>query len=175
MPCFSVPQPGHLTQLSAVVCSELTALLARGQGIGLQTMVEGGAAFDTLSGFLEPCIDELKSSVAAVLLATTTAVLTYMALVRSSSWMSTPGFNLLRSKPPGDGKAGSNWVKTAAAAAPHKDGAGFQGIGSGEVAVTWLGGRELQVLEAIGDTLLPGFEIATKEACTATVEQVRFT
>lgn len=135
-------------------------------------MAEGGTTVDALSGqgFLEACsVDELKSSVAGLVFATTTAVLAYMAFLRSSSWMSTPGLSRLRSKPPGDGKAGSNWVKNAAAS-PRKDGAG--GVGNGEIAVTWLGGSELQVLEAIGDTLLPGFDIATKEACTATVEQV---
>ena len=69
-------------------------------------------------------------------------------------------FSRLRSKPVGAGKEGGNWVKDGRASAGE------------EVQVTWLSGRELRVLEAMGDTLLPGFEIGTKEDADAVVEQV---
>lgn len=139
-------------------------------------MADWGAVPDLLSGFLESYVDPKRAaefvlnfvtSAGGLLLATTLFV--YMAFLRSSSRMSAQGFNRLRSKPPGDGKAGNNWAKTRAVS-PKGDDAG---AGNGEIAVTWLGGTELRVLEAFGDTLLPGFEIATKEARTATVEQVR--
>lgn len=44
-------------------------------------------------------------------------------------------------------------------------------VGAGRI-VTWLGQRELRVLEALGDTLLPGFEVGTAEDADTTVEQV---
>ena len=70
----------------------------------------------------------------------------------------------LSSMPAGAGKQGNNWLKG--------DGEKSKSTSDVEVEVTWLGATELKVLQACGDTLLPGFEIGTKEAADAAVEQV---
>eukprot|EP00903_Cladosiphon_okamuranus_P016206 g14954.t1 len=54
----------------------------------------------------------------------------------------------------GGGKQGDSWLKSQS-----------------DVEVTWLGQRELKVLQACGDTLLPGFVIGHKEAANAAVGQ----
>lgn len=100
--------------------------------------------------------------------ASATAVL-YLAFLRHSSRGPTKSFNRLRSKAAGSGIEGGKWTTANAA-----EGTGVR-VGEGEegVEVTWLGERELKVLEALGDTLLPGFEVDTPEGADATVEQVR--
>lgn len=70
-------------------------------------------------------------------------------------------FGRLSSMPAGAGKQGNNWLKV--------DG---KTNNSDVVEVTWLSAEELKVLQAFGDTLLPGFEMGTKEAADAVVEQV---
>lgn len=103
--------------------------------------------------------------------ASATAVL-YVAFLRHSSRGPTRGFNRLRSKAAGSGIEGRKWTTAAKAAERAAEGADVS-AGEGGVEVTWLGERELRVLEALGDTLLPGFEIDTTEGADATVEQVR--
>ncbi|CBJ27378.1 oxidoreductase [Ectocarpus siliculosus] len=49
---------------------------------------------------------------------------------------------------------------------------GGGGKDDGGVHVTWLGSRELRVLEAWADTLLPGFDVDDKEAADAIAEQM---
>lgn len=68
------------------------------------------------------------------------------------------GFGRLSSIPAGAGKQGNNWVN-AYGEKRHLE-------------ATWLSARELEVLQAFGDTLLPGFEVDTKEAADSVVEQV---
>lgn len=87
-------------------------------------------------------------------------VLFYVVCLKYSTRGPTPGFKRLRSKPPGAGKEGSNWAKEG----------GVNGTG---VEVTWLGARELRVLEAFGDTLLPGFDVGNKEGVDEAIEQVQ--
>lgn len=96
------------------------------------------------------------------LLAGTSMLYAYLSFLRRSSQGSTPGFRRLRSKPPGAGKQGKNWENPVAGG----------GKDDGGVRVTWLGSRELLVMEALGDTLLPGFDVDNKEAADAIVEQV---
>lgn len=104
-------------------------------------------------------------------LASAAAVL-YVAFLRHSSRGPTKGFNRLRSKAAGSGVQGRKW--TTAAKATERGAKGVDiGAWDGGVQVTWLGERELRVLEALGDTLLPGFEVETTEGADATVEQVR--
>lgn len=69
------------------------------------------------------------------------------------------GNSRLSSMAAGAGKQGNNWLS-------EKDDIDV------DVGITWLRGRELKVLQAFGDTLLPGFEVGTKEASDAAVEQV---
>eukprot|EP00904_Undaria_pinnatifida_P004695 jgi/Undpi1/14226/HiC_scaffold_9.g03875.m1 len=102
-------------------------------------------------------------------LASAAAVL-YVAFLRHSSRGPTKGFNRLRSKAAGSGVQGRKW--TTAAKATERGAKGVDiGAWDGGVQVTWLGERELRVLEALGDTLLPGFEVETTEGADATVEQ----
>lgn len=98
-------------------------------------------------------------------------VVLYVAFLRHSSRGPTKGFNRLRSKAAGSGIEGGKWTTAAKAA---EEGAGVRDGGrDGRAVVTWLGERELRVLEAFGDTLLPGFEVDTTEGADATVEQVQ--
>lgn len=71
-------------------------------------------------------------------------------------------FGRLKVMPAGAGKQGDNWLWRKAAEEKSQS----------DLEVTWLGKRELKVLQACGDTLLPGFEIGTKEAADTAVEQV---
>lgn len=87
------------------------------------------------------------------------AVLLYVAFLRRSSRGPTPDFNRLITKEAGTGKAAKKW---SAADGTDTDG-----------EVTWLGDTELRVLEALCDTLLPGFEVDTAKGANAVVEQVR--
>lgn len=100
--------------------------------------------------------------------ASATAIL-YIAFLRHSSRGPTKGFNRLQSKAAGSGIEGGKWTTAAKAA---EEGANVSAGGGEGVEVTWLGERELKVLEAFGDTLLPGFEVDTAEGADATVEQV---
>ncbi|CAB1103128.1 unnamed protein product [Ectocarpus sp. CCAP 1310/34] len=97
-----------------------------------------------------------------LLLAATFVLYAYLSFLRRSSQGSTPGFRRLRSKPAGVGKEGKNWENVVTGG----------GKDEGGVQVTWLGSRELRVLEAWADTLLPGFDVDHKEAADAIVEQV---
>ncbi|CAM9776690.1 unnamed protein product, partial [Ectocarpus sp. 12 AP-2014] len=97
-----------------------------------------------------------------LLLAATSVLCAYLSFLRRSSQGSTPGFRRLRSKPAGAGKEGKNWENVVTGG----------GKDDGGVQVTWLGSRELRVLEAWADTLLPGFDVDNKEAADAIVEQM---
>ena len=141
----------------------------------------GEAAHDVAMRFLHKIVPStmtaesppLPGPAATVLagVASATAVL-YVAFLRRSSRGPTKGFNRLRSKAAGSGIEGGKW--TTAAKAADKGAGVSDGGGEGATAVvTWLGERELRVLEAFGDTLLPGFEVDTIEGADATVEQVR--
>lgn len=94
-------------------------------------------------------------------LGTPTALLLLPLLYMVYRRLYCQAFGRLSSMPAGAGKQGSNWLKA--------DG---EKKSKSEVEVTWLGARELKVLEAFGDTLLPGFEVGTREAADAAVEQV---
>lgn len=76
-----------------------------------------------------------------------------MAFAKCFSQEPTSGFNDLPCKRAGDGKEGNCWATAA---------------GRNHSGMTWLGRKELRELEALGDTLLPGFEAGDD----ATVEQV---
>lgn len=82
-------------------------------------------------------------------------------MLRSWSRVPSPGFNSLQVRPPGEGKAGKNWSLRN------------EQLRNGVEGLTWLGDRELRVLEALCDTLLPGFEVATAESDRMVVEEVR--
>lgn len=84
-------------------------------------------------------------------------------MLRSWSRVPSPGINSLQVRPPGEGKAGKSW--SLRNEQPRN---GVEGL-------TWLGDRELRVLEALCDTILPGFEVATAENARVVVEEVRFT
>lgn len=73
----------------------------------------------------------------------------------------SPGFTSLQVRRPGEGKAGRNW--SLRSEQPRN---GVEGL-------TWLGDRELRVLEALSDTLLPGFEVAPAESARRVIEEVR--
>lgn len=106
-----------------------------------------------------------KTTISALLVLPALALALVVVRWRLRSPRST-GFARLRPKPAGAGKQGNNW---------EKDGTGQGGVSEGvdvQVKVTWISWRELRVLQAIGDTLLPGFEIGTKERADAVVEQV---
>jgi len=136
-------------------------------------MPNWAAAGPSLAGLLAACVD-LTSDAGRGLLGVVNQLIVQENIVRTTisavvvvlvaSWrFSSPrlaGFARLRSRPAGAGKQGNNWEKD-----------GSVGVEEG-VSVTWLSGRELTVLQAIGDTLLPGFEIGTEEGVDAVVEQV---
>lgn len=88
-------------------------------------------------------------------------VLLYLAFLRRSSEGPTPTFNRLVAKAAGTGKAAKKWSAG--------DDNGQEGV------VTWLGDTELRVLEALCDTLLPGFEVDSAADANAVVEQVHRT
>ena len=86
---------------------------------------------------------------------------TYAFLLRRrSSRGLTPRISSLRAKAPDEGKAGEKWRRRTE----------HQGAGKG---LTWLGERELRVLEALIDALLPGFAVETAADADAVVEEVR--
>lgn len=100
-------------------------------------------------------------SVAMLLVVVPTMLLAYIAFLKLTSRGPTAGFERLRTKPPGAGKLGGAWTIFEPGTAGGGDG------------VSWLGENELKTLEAICDTLLPGFEIETRQAEDDTVDQVR--
>lgn len=85
--------------------------------------------------------------------------LLYLAFLRRSSEGPTPKFNRLVVKAAGTGKAAKKWSAG--------DDNGQEGV------VTWLGDTELRVLEALCDTLLPGFAVDSTTDANAVVAQVR--
>lgn len=123
-------------------------------------------------------VGTLTASVLALIVPAMTAI--YVVFLRRSSQGPTPGFKRLRSKEVGIGKEGKKWtVAPASSAQIRKVQGGAAGdtgndgsINAGD-AVTWLGENELRVLEALADTLLPGFEVDTTEGADAVVEEVR--
>lgn len=109
-------------------------------------------------------------------------VLLYFVFLRHTSTGPTPGFSKLRVRPPGAGKAGGAWsiVRASTDDGGGDGGSGDDGGGQGIPVengdgVSWLGDGELRALEAICDTLLPGFEVGSREDADATVDQVRIT
>lgn len=130
-----------------------------------------GAASTAAAGFLQhtasmPSHQIMAASILAC--AVPTMVVLYVAFLRRSSRGPTPGFNRLRSKKAGSGKASKAWTLQV-------QDSNSKGPAGGATAggVTWLGETELAVLEAFGDTFLPGFDVSTTEAADETVEQVR--
>ncbi|CAM9727687.1 unnamed protein product, partial [Ectocarpus sp. 8 AP-2014] len=118
---------------------------------------------NALPSYIRRLRDNSGGATSTVLLLAATSVLcAYLSFLRRSSQGSTPGFRRLRSKPAGAGKEGKNWENVVTGRG--KDGGGVQ--------VTWLGSRELRVLEAWADTLLPGFDVDDKEAADAIAEQM---
>ena len=105
----------------------------------------------------ELVIGLLVGSFSAVL-----GLITYVFLLRRcSSRGLTSGISSLRSKARNEG------INTEEKWTPRAE---HQGVRKG---LTWLGGRELRVLEALIDALLPGFAVETAADADAVVEEVR--
>lgn len=89
----------------------------------------------------------------------------YVLFLRYTAEGPTPGFNRLVPKPVGAGKAGGKLCTR------ERSVDGSESSRESK-AVTWLGFDEVRTLEAICDTLLPGFDISTKENAKVVIEQV---
>lgn len=101
-----------------------------------------------------------------VVLITTVALPGILSLMSGLANSPAPGFNNLASKPVGAGKAGKRWHIS------NPDGPHGGGNPGKYPLINWLGHRELESLEALCDTLLPGFDISTKENAAAVMSQV---
>lgn len=94
-----------------------------------------------------------------------TALGFYVLFLRFTAEGPTPGFNRLVPKPVGAGKAGGKLCT-------HERSVDGNESSRESKAVSWLGFDEVRTLEAICDTLLPGFDISTKENANVVIEQV---